>query len=163
MITHVDVRMHMRRAVVSVRVGVDEEFVRLRATPRAFESLLSGPGWRRPDAEQNQHDCHREFHRQSEPGRDRNFENNDRGADYQHGECVPESPYDADTGGDGQAMFAAEDSSDGDHVIGIGRVTHSEQQSQERNRERRGIGRNHQVCSFSDSGQNRQYTYFFSG
>ena len=34
----------------------------------------------------------------------------------------------------------------GDHVIGIGRVAHSEQQSEERNRERRGVGRNHPVA-----------------
>src|SRR6202035_60434 len=112
-IANVNVRMYMRRAVVSVRMRVDEEVVRLSRHPahsiRSFPNQTGGGA----DAEQNQHDCHSEFHRQSEPGGVRNFEKNDRGADDEHGECVPESPYDTDTSGSGQAMFAAQNCSDG--------------------------------------------------
>jgi hypothetical protein len=42
---------------------------------------------------------------------------------------MAESPYDADSGRDGEASFAAQDSCDGDHVIGIGRVAHPEKES----------------------------------
>ncbi len=141
--TEMDVRMRMRRAVVSVRVRMDEQAFRPTAHSRRSFADQAGCG---ADAEQNQHDRDGEFHRESEPRRNRDFENDDRGPDYQHGDRVAESPYDADAGGDREAAFSAEDGSNGNHVIGIGRVAHPEQQSEERNRERRGVGRNHQVA-----------------
>ncbi len=106
-ITDVNVRMYMGRAVVSVRVRVDEEIVGLRRRPAHSMRSLPDQAGGCADAEQNQDDCHREFHRKSEPGRDRNFENDDRSADDQHGDGVAESPYHADARGDGEPTFAA--------------------------------------------------------
>ncbi len=62
---------------------------------------------------------------------------------------MPKSPHDADAGGDGEPAFAAEDRGHGDHVIGIGGVAHSQNQPQERDCERRSVGRNHQVGSLA--------------
>jgi hypothetical protein len=51
----------------------------------------------------------------------------------------------------------------GDHVIGIGRVAHPEQQSEERNRERRGVGRNHQVAPQATQAKIDSTPIFFQG
>jgi len=56
---------------------------------------------------------------------------------------VAKSPYDADSGRIHQTTFAAQDGRDRDNVIGIGCMTHAEQQPEERNSEWRGIGRVH--------------------
>jgi hypothetical protein len=43
---------------------------------------------------------------------------------------VAKSPYDTDSRGGAQAVFAAQDGGDGDHVIGIGRMAHPEHESE---------------------------------
>src|SRR6266436_431010 len=98
--TYVYVLMHVRRAVVSVRVRMDEQICIARRPSMHSSRSFANQARCRAAAEENQHDCDREFHRESEPGRNRNFENYDRGADNQHGDGVAESPDDADAGGD---------------------------------------------------------------
>ncbi len=147
--TEVDVRMRMHCAVVRMCVRMDDQaLITRRAAANPDRSFANYAG-SRIHAEQNQHERYGEFHRESEPRRNGYFENYDRGADYQHGQRVPESPYDADARGDSEPAFAAEDCGHGDYVIGIGGVAHSQNQPQERDCERRGVGRNHQVGSLA--------------
>jgi hypothetical protein len=143
----VDVRMRMHRVVVSVRVRMDDQAVIARRTSSHSSRGAAHQARGRIGAEQDQHDCDREFHREPEPGWNRNLENYDRCSHYQHGHSVPESPYDTDSRGGTKAMFAAQDGGDGDYVIGIGRMAHPEHESEESYRKRRGIGRDHR-CGF---------------
>src|SRR5277367_5857284 len=143
----VDVRMRMYRVVVSVRVRMDDQAVIARRTPAHSSRRAAHEARGSIDAEQYQHDCDREFHREPEPGWNRNFENYDRCPHYQHGQSVAESPHDTDAGGGAKAVFAAQDSGDGYHVIGIGRMAHPEHESEECYRKRCGIGRDHR-CGF---------------
>ncbi len=54
----------------------------------------------------------------------------------QHSQRVPEIPHYADTGSRTETALWADDGGHRDYVIRIGRVTHSEQQSQESNSKR---------------------------
>jgi hypothetical protein len=143
----VDVRVRMRRVVVRVRVRMDDRAIIARRTSAHSSPRAAYQARGRIDAEQNQHDCDREFHREPEPGWNRNFENYDRRSHQQHGQSVAESPYDTDSRGGAKPMLAAQDSGDGDHVIGIGRMAHPEHESEQCYRKRRGIGRYHR-CVF---------------
>lgn len=139
---NMNVRMRMRHITVSMRMLVDDQVFAIgpSAHPiRKFAHQARG----RPGAKEYQHDRNREFHRESKSGRNRDFENYDRGADHQHGERVAKSPYDADSCRSHQTAFAAQDGRDRDNVIGIGCMTHAEQQPEERNSEWRGFGRVH--------------------
>jgi len=156
----VDVRMRMHRVVVSVRVRMDDQAFIARRTPAHSIRRAAYQARGSIDAEQDQHDCDREFHREPKPGWNRNFENHDRRSHYQHRQSVAKSPYDTDSRGGAKAMFAAQDGGDGDHVIGIGRMAHPEHESEKCYRKRRGIGRDHRVVSFADR-FNRQYTQIF--
>ena len=139
---NMNVRMRMRGITVSMRMLVNDQVFAIgpSAHPiRKFAHQARG----RPGAKEYQHDRNREFHRESKAGRNRNFENYDRRTHDQHGERVAESPYDADSGRCHQTALAAQDGRDRDNVIGIGGMTHAEQQPEERNSEWRGIGRVH--------------------
>ena len=48
-----------------------------------------------------------------------------------HGHRMPETPYHADERRRGEAALAAQDGGYRDHVIGVGRVAHAEQKSEQ--------------------------------
>ena len=83
------------------------------------------------EAQQDQHERDREFHREAKPDRHGKFEDDDRGANRQHGQRMPETPDHADPSGRGETALAAQDGGDRDYVIGVGRMAHPEQQSEQ--------------------------------
>src|SRR5258708_39927852 len=95
-----DVRMAMRPTVMSVRMRMYDE--RFRSERRSSEEARRDSAYQHADTAEAQHDQHerdREFHRESEPNRHGKFEDDDRGANRKHGQSVPEAPDHADTRG----------------------------------------------------------------
>ena len=132
-----DVRMRMDRIAVRMGVRMDDQFGAGGRASAQSNHRVTNEICRRSDAQQDQHDCHGELHRQSKPRRDRNFENDYSRADDQHSQSMAEAPHHPDSRGDRKPSLAAQNRCDRDHVIGIGRMTHPEHQSQERDRKRR--------------------------
>src|ERR1700730_7069982 len=126
-----NVLMAMRSTIVSVRMRMDDEVLRIariariaRPTPQKTRSDSAHQGGERAEAKQDQHDRDGKFHRETKPGRDGDFKNDYRGADREHGYRVPEAPYHADTGGCSKTALAAED---GCHPAYVSRVGHTAQ------------------------------------
>jgi hypothetical protein len=89
------------------------------------------------DTEEDQDDGDGKLHRESEPRGNCDFEDNDEGAHHQDGQRVAQAPNDSDAAGSGKVMLATYYGSDGNNVIGVGRVPHTHHQSQQRDSERR--------------------------
>lgn len=87
------------------------------------------------NAEENEHQPHGKFHGQADTRRDDDVEENDGGADKDDGDGVAESPKSADEGGFRKRAFAADDSGNGDDVIGIGGMAHAEEEADGENGE----------------------------
>jgi hypothetical protein len=145
-----NVRMAMRSTVVRVRMRMDDEVFRIariariaRPTPQETRSDSAHQRGESAEAKQDQHHGDGKFHRETKPRRDGDFKNDYRSADRKHGYRVPEAPCHADTGGRGETALAAEDGCHRDYVIGVGRMAHPEQQSEQRDSQRCGIAKVH--------------------
>ena len=154
-IANMNVRMRMRRIAVSMRMRMDEQVLAIWRGASHPCRELTHQARRGAGPKEYQHYRNREFHRESKPGRNRYFENYDRGADHQHSQRVAKSPYDTDSGRCHQPALAAQDGRDRDNVIGIGGMTHTEQQPKERNSKWRGIGRVHWNSSLGGKASRR--------
>ena len=126
---NMNMRMRMRRIAMSMRMRMDNQVFAIRPSSEHSSREFAHQARGRAGAEEYQHYSDREFHREYKAGRNRYFENYDRGADRQHGERVAKSPYDADSCRSHQTAFAAQDGRDRDNVIGIGRVPNAEQET----------------------------------
>jgi hypothetical protein len=80
------------------------------------------------NAEQNQHQPHREFHGQTDARGNHHLKKNDGGAYQNNGDGVTQSPKRADQRGLGQGTFAAHDRGDRDDVVGIRGMAHAEKE-----------------------------------
>src|SRR5260370_18777660 len=106
---NMNMRMRMRRARVRVRMSMDDQVFAIRRGSAHPACEFSHQASRRADPEQYQHYGDREFHRESESGRNSNFEDDDRGAHQQHGEGMAGSPYEAGSGDRQKTAVAAQD------------------------------------------------------
>ena len=82
------------------------------------------------NAEQDQHDADREFHRQTEPRRNDDPEHDDRCTDRHDRDGVSYAPGGADQRRARHAALAADDRRDGDDVVGVGRMPHPEEEAE---------------------------------
>ena len=83
------------------------------------------------NAEQDQHDADGEFHRQTEPWRDHDPEHDDRRADRHDRQGVPDAPGGADQRRARHAALATDDRRNGDHMVGVGRMPHPEEEAEQ--------------------------------
>ena len=90
------------------------------------------------DPQADEHDRHRELHGQPDGGRDDHVEHDDQHPDDDDRDRVPEPPQRADQGRVRESPAAVQDRGDGDHVVGIGRVAHAEQEAEAGEREQLG-------------------------
>jgi len=123
------VEMLVRVVAVGMEVGVS-------AGHRGREALGDPAGYSGEiqDAEQNQHDADGQLHGETEPGRNDHVEQDDGGAHRENGESMPEAPEGTDQGSALNGSLPADDSGDGDHVIGIRGVPHAEHEANQRYR-----------------------------
>ena len=117
--------------VVTVPVGMDVHRRRDRGDPAHDPRHVE-------KAEQDQHERHRELHGEAEPGRDHHAEDDDRAAHGDDGQGVADAPEHADERGGADPSLPGDDGGDGDHVVGIGRVPHAEEEAEENDRHRGG-------------------------
>jgi len=82
------------------------------------------------NTEQDQHDADGEFHRQTELWRDDDPEHDDRRADRHDRDGVPDAPGGADQRRAHHAALATDDRRNGDHVVGVGRMPHPEEEAE---------------------------------
>lgn len=121
------VPMIVQVGVVLVEVGVLADDVRVRGG-KLFAQPFGNAG-QIEDAEQDEHEADRKFHGEADAGRDDQVKEDDGGADNHDGDGVAESPECTDEGSAAEGTFAADDGGDGDNVIGIGGMTHAEEET----------------------------------
>jgi len=157
--TLMDVRMAMRPTVMSVRMRMYDE--RFRSGRPSSEEARRDSAYQHPHTVEAQHDQHerdREFHRESEPDRHGKFKDDDGGANRKHGQRMPEAPDHADTRGRGETALAAQNGGDRDYVIGVGRMAHPEQQSEQCDSKRCGTSGVHRQLTFPSERQQDSIT-----
>ena len=135
------------RVRVIVRIGVGNVVVAVAVRmsrhgpsgmrPRGLPDHPAKAG-QRQQAEQDEHDPDGELHGEAHARRNHHAEQDDRAADDQDRERMPDAPGAADQRRAAQRALTADDRGDGDHVVGIGGVAHAEEEAQEE--ERRQIG-----------------------
>src|SRR5438045_2321854 len=74
----------------------------------------------------------------AEPARDHHAEDDDRATHGDDGQGVADAPEHADERGGADPSLPGDDGGDGDHVVGIGRVPHAEEEAEENDRHRGG-------------------------
>src|SRR5580704_13231231 len=82
------------------------------------------------EAEKDQHQADGQLHGEAEPGRNDHSKKNNCRADQKNREGMSEAPQHADQSSVSYAALPAHDGGDGDHVVGVGGVTHTEKKSQ---------------------------------
>ncbi|MCS3978785.1 hypothetical protein M2191_003468 [Bradyrhizobium japonicum] len=137
----------MRTEVVTVRVPVHVIAVRMQVVMKIKRMSAADAGMdvscadRAPDprqgenAEQDQHDADRKFHRQTKLRRDNDPEHDDRRTDRHDRDGVSYAPSGTDQRRARHAAFAADDRRDSDHMVGVGRMPHSEEEAEEQERQ----------------------------
>ena len=90
------------------------------------------------ETEQNQHHPDRQLQRQPHSGRDDPAEQHDAGSDGQDGQRVAHTPQGADGRRARRGPLAGEDGGHGDHVVGVGRVAHPEEEAEQDHRQEAG-------------------------
>ena len=90
------------------------------------------------NAEQNEHQADGKFQGQAGARRNHQTEENDGGPDDSNREGVAAAPEDADSAGFGDGALAADDSGNGNDMIGIGGVAHAEKKTDRKNGEAAG-------------------------
>ena len=87
------------------------------------------------NSEEDEHQADGELHGEADASGNDDAEEDDGGADGENRERVAESPENADEGGVADAALAADDGGDGDDVVGIGGVTHAEEETENDDRD----------------------------
>src|SRR4051812_1661587 len=87
--------------------------------------------------ENDEHQRDRQLHRQADPRRDHDVEQQYRPADEQDRRCVPQPPHHPYAAGATNTPLTADDGGHGHDVIGVRRVTNAEHESKEGGREDR--------------------------
>jgi hypothetical protein len=105
--------------VIMLAIGAHRLVHPARKTPQIQES------------EENQHQPHREFQRQTEARGDDNAEHKDCPTDNQHGERVADSPCDADQRRVANGALATHDCRHGNYVVCIRGMAHPKKEAQE--------------------------------
>jgi hypothetical protein len=130
----------MGARLVTVGVRVDEIAVGVRVRVSATVMMIAAGQRRRHtrreaeqagDAEEDQHHGHGELHREAEPRRDHHVEEDDHAAHHHDGHGVPDAPQASDQGGAPGAPLPAHDRGYGDHVVGVRRMSHAEEETQQ--------------------------------
>ena len=124
----VPVTVHV--VAVSVRVSVR------RGAPAELVANRLDESGEVPQPEHDQHEGRRHLHREAEGGRDHDAEDDDRAADDDDGQGVAESPQAADQHAAAQRPLPRHDRADGDDVIRVRGVAHSEEEPERDERER---------------------------
>jgi len=99
-------------------------------------------------AEKYEHKGDRELQSESEARRNYQPKQNDRSPNYQNRQSVANSPKDPDPPGARDRLLPADDGRDSDDMVGIGSVTHAEQEADAENEQ----GAGHEESSSSRSG-----------
>jgi len=81
------------------------------------------------ESKDNQHDSDCEFHAEAKTGRDGQIEENDRRAYHENGQSVTKAPECADQRGPGQIPLPGDDGGDGDDVVGVRGMAHTQKES----------------------------------
>jgi hypothetical protein len=81
-------------------------------------------------SEKHEHDRDRQLHPQAEPGRDDDAKDDEGPAHEEECDRMPEAPHDPDRGCGAKSAFAADDRRHGADVIGVGCVTHPEEEAE---------------------------------
>ena len=123
----------MKMMVVLVNVSVLAADMRMRGG-EFFADPLGGAG-EVENAEKNEHEADGKFHGEAETRGNDEIKEDDSGADDDNGDGVAESPEGADEGGFGEGALAADDGRDGDYVVGIGGMAHTEKEADSENGE----------------------------
>src|SRR4029077_2891154 len=103
-------------------------------------------------AEQDQHQCDREFQREPDARRNYDSKKNNCGPDHQNRQGVPDSPQHADPPGSRNRFLAADYRRHRDHVIRIRRMAHPQEKPNAEYQERAGHKR-----SIQSSRNSRDY------
>ena len=86
------------------------------------------------NAKQDQHDADGEVHRQAELWRNDDPEHDDCRSDRHDRDSVPDAPGRADQHRARHAVLATDDRRNGNHVVGVGRMPHPEQEAENEER-----------------------------
>ena len=82
-----------------------------------------------PDAKNNQHDGHGEFHAQANSNWNYKVKQNNSSSDNEDGECVADTPECSDERSPHGIALIAYDRGDGNNVIGVGSMAHPKEES----------------------------------
>ena len=137
--------VHLRRVPVHVFVVFCSVLMRVRMNHfgvamrrrEAISDPLRDSG-QTQNAKQNQHQTDSQFHRQPDFYRDRQIKKDNPRANEQDGDGMTQPPECSDQAGMTDAVLAADDCRDGDYMIGVGCVSHPEQESESDNGEQVG-------------------------
>lgn len=117
----------MQTGMVLVKMGVRAGDVRVSG--REFLAQPFGDSSEVENAEENEHQSDGKFHRETDTRRNDPVEENDGAADNGDGDGVPQTPEGANESCLGESAFTGDDGGDRDDVIGVGGVTHAEEES----------------------------------
>src|SRR5437879_6383477 len=128
--TSVRMRMHMGRSIMFVYVTVGEPVAALALEAEPIRDA-GGRAQQHGNSQEDEYDRNRELHRHSEPHRYRQLEQDDGAPDDKHRPRMAQSPRDPDACSRPDAPLATHDRGYRDHMVGIGRMPHSKDQSQQ--------------------------------
>src|SRR6266508_1841986 len=131
----------MRMNIVAVSMRVIVEFSALIF--RACASQRTVRDAKIKCAEQGQHQCHTKFETETKALGNDEPKKNDCAADNQKGDAVTDAPKNSGDGRVPDVALPADDCRHCDDVIGIGRVTHPEKKTENKDRQK---GR-HNLCA----------------
>lgn len=123
--------MNVRVLAMAVQMGVRASVLRMCGREAMAQPVHGARQIQ--NAEQNQHERDREFQREPETRRDDDSEENNGRAYNQYGQRVSHSPENANPAGSWYRAFTADDGRYGYHVIGIGSVSHTEEEADAEN------------------------------
>ena len=127
----VTVRVPVQVVAVRMEVIVDVELMYAgSARMRMGRAARAGHACQGENAEQDEHDADGKFHRHAEPRRNDDPEHDDCRADRDDRHGVPDAPSGADQRRARHAALATDDRCNGDHVVGVGRMPHPEEEAE---------------------------------
>ena len=91
-------------------------------------------------AEQDEHESNAKFQTEPDPFRNDQAEEDDPAANTQKSEAVADTPENSSERGFADFSLPADDGGDGNDVIGVGRMAHSKEESEEEDAKQRGHG-----------------------
>jgi hypothetical protein len=84
-----------------------------------------------PQAERDEHQRHRHLHRETERGRDHDAEDDDDASDHEDRDGMADAPHGPRHDAGAQRPLSRDDRADGDDVVGVGGVAHSQKEAEE--------------------------------